>query len=342
MSKTKLQQEEKTYEQELKQHFDEMKSHSVSLISVKAADKKLEDFRQRRLRLEDEQMSLRKLIEEFEIRAGKLSEEEKSIEFAELLFHRLSLKIGIDCREHGLSWLIMELKRRGDKVTEESLPNFLDKRSKEYLLNKTHHEQVLDQLVREKFEFVKLIMRETLVKKRLSNIKEGYTNKGLRKSSMVLQQRPESSDEYLPNKNIRSTKLLMKINEIRKEGVMMTAYVSKSANPLEEFTFQYERECNPKKLYEKALMKLRNINTRELEHYRVENEKTQLRSRNLSSYNNLLQKIKEQHIYLEELDVQQEHHILGHYAKEALVEQAAACFGSRKALAMLPRGVLNH
>jgi len=42
----------------------------------------------------------------------------------------------------------MELKRRGDKVTEESLPNFLDKRSKEYLLNKTHHEQVLDQLVR--------------------------------------------------------------------------------------------------------------------------------------------------------------------------------------------------
>ena len=54
----------------------------------------------------------------------------------------------------------------------------------------------------------------------------------------------------------------MKINEIKKEGVMMTAYVTKSGNPLEEFTFQYERERNPKKLYEKALTKLRSVNTR--------------------------------------------------------------------------------
>jgi len=107
------------------------------------------------------------------------------LDFAELLFHRLSLKIGIDCRESGLSWLIMELKRRGDKVTEESLPNYLDKRSKEYLLNKTHHEQVLDQLVREKFEFVKLIMRETLTKKRVSQIRD-YNFKNFRKSSVVL------------------------------------------------------------------------------------------------------------------------------------------------------------
>jgi hypothetical protein len=37
----------------------------------------------------------------------------------------------------------------------------------------------------------------------------------------------------MPYKNARSTKLLSKINEIKKEGVMMTAYVSKSSNPLE-------------------------------------------------------------------------------------------------------------
>jgi hypothetical protein len=30
---------------------------------------------------------------------------------------------------------------------------------------------------------------------------------------------------------------------------MVAAYVSKSNNPLEEFTFQYEKEKNPKKLY---------------------------------------------------------------------------------------------
>jgi len=146
----------------------------------------------------------------------------------------------------------------------------------------------------------------------------------------------------LPYKNARSTKLLSKINEIKKEGVMMTAYVSKSGSPLEDFTFQYEKERNPKKLYEKAIIKLRNVYTKELEHSRVENEKTLLRSRNLISYNNLLQRIKEQHIYLDDLDTQQENHILSHYCKEALIEQAAACFGGRRALSMLPRGHISH
>jgi hypothetical protein len=53
-------------------------------------------------------------------------------------------------------------------------------------MSKTHHEQVLDQLVKEKFEFVKLIMRETITKKRLSQLKQGFGSKGVRKSSMVL------------------------------------------------------------------------------------------------------------------------------------------------------------
>lgn len=162
----------------------------------------------------------------------------------------------------------MELKRHGDKVTEESLPNYLDKRSKDYLLNKTHHEEVLDQLVKEKFEFVKLIMRETLTKKRISQIKQGFASKNVRKNSMTLQQkeRPESQEQgdYMPYKNARSTKLLSKINEIKKEGIMVAAYASKSNNPLEEFTFQYEKEPNPKKLYEKAITKLRNVYTKEL------------------------------------------------------------------------------
>jgi hypothetical protein len=45
---------------------------------------------------------------------------------------------------------------------------------------------VLDQLVKEKFEFVKLIMRETITKKRFSQVKQGFGVKGIRKSSVML------------------------------------------------------------------------------------------------------------------------------------------------------------
>lgn len=51
----------------------------------------------------------------------------------------------------------------------------------------------------------------------------------------------------------------------------MATYVSKGVNPLEEFTFQYEKERNSKKLYEKALSKLRKVYTKDIEHGRTEN-----------------------------------------------------------------------
>ncbi len=43
---------------------------------------------------------------------------------------------------------------------------------------------------------------------------------------------------------------------------MVATYASKSNNPLEQFTFQYEKERNPKRLYEKAIVKLRNVYTK--------------------------------------------------------------------------------
>lgn len=123
--------------------------------------------------------------------------------------------------------------------------------------------------------------------------------------------------------------------------MMVATYVGKGANALEQFTFQYEKQQNAKRLYEKALCKLRKVYTKDIEHSRTENEKSLARSKNLTNYNNLLQKIKQQHIYLQDLDTQHENHILAHYKdnKETLIEQAAACFGIKKAFAMFPKSL---
>lgn len=51
----------------------------MSLLSLKTTDKRLEDFRNRRLKLEEEQETLRGELEDLESKFSKLSDEEKSL-----------------------------------------------------------------------------------------------------------------------------------------------------------------------------------------------------------------------------------------------------------------------
>lgn len=65
-------------------------------------------------------------------------------------------------------------------------------------------------------------------------------HRGHRKSSILLnvgkENRPfsqnEDREDHLGYKVARSTKLLNKINEIKKEGIMMATYAGKNANSL--------------------------------------------------------------------------------------------------------------
>ena len=54
-------------------------------------------------------------------------------------------------------------------------------------------------------------------------------------------------------------------------------------------------------------------------------------------YQNILQKIEEIHIFIEELDIQHENHLLAHYRdnKDMFFIQAAACFGYKKAYSLI-------
>ncbi len=87
----------------------------------------------------------------------------------EISYYKMTLKIGMDCRDTGLGWVLKKLQslllntREKDsqsssltphKEEEYEFPLYLDKKSKEFLILKTHLEDQLEQLMEQKRKFV--------------------------------------------------------------------------------------------------------------------------------------------------------------------------------------------
>lgn len=56
------------------------------------------------------------------------------------------LRIGLDCRNEGISWVIRVLWGYGEKVNLDQLPKFLDQKAKEFLLLKSQKLQELQEI----------------------------------------------------------------------------------------------------------------------------------------------------------------------------------------------------
>lgn len=91
----------------------------------------------------------------------------------EITYYKMTLKIGMDCRDTGLGWVLKKLRallvtRDQDnsqllqgqyhsppsKEEEYEFPTYLDKKSKEFLILKTHLEDQLERLMEQKRRFV--------------------------------------------------------------------------------------------------------------------------------------------------------------------------------------------
>jgi hypothetical protein len=103
---------------------------------------------------------VKKSIEYLEEEKLKNEEELKNIVKAETVYYRTSLKSGLDCRDTGLVWVIKKLGLREEDLPHIEFPEYLDKKSKLYLLLKAQSEDALELLLQEKKQFVNEIGAE--------------------------------------------------------------------------------------------------------------------------------------------------------------------------------------
>jgi hypothetical protein len=85
----------------------------------------------------------------------------------EISYYKMTLKVGMDCRDTGLGWVLKKLgtllvknkdkdptqlssSHSVHKEEEYEFPMYLDKKSKEFLIVKTHLENQLEQLMEQK------------------------------------------------------------------------------------------------------------------------------------------------------------------------------------------------
>ena len=67
----------------------------------------------------------------------------KSILVAEKTYYLTSLKKGVDCRDAGLVWVIRKLGFTEADLPHIEFPEYLDKKSKSYLLKRALLEEIL-------------------------------------------------------------------------------------------------------------------------------------------------------------------------------------------------------
>ena len=100
-------------------------------------------FEDKRNEIEKNEVKINKIkknIELLEEETFKNEDELKNILMAENLYFRISLKNGIDCRDSGLVWIIKKLKTQEPDLSTCEFPNYLDKKSRAYLMNKAKNE----------------------------------------------------------------------------------------------------------------------------------------------------------------------------------------------------------
>ncbi|KRX08159.1 hypothetical protein PPERSA_01704 [Pseudocohnilembus persalinus] len=78
---------------------------------------------------------------------GEKKKKFKDLERAQKLFYFELLKIGKDTRNKGLVWIILYLKKQGEKVKLEQLPDFLDQKAREFIFQKTSKIMELQEMV---------------------------------------------------------------------------------------------------------------------------------------------------------------------------------------------------
>jgi UDP-glucose 6-dehydrogenase len=78
----------------------------------------------------------KKNIEGLEEAIFNLEEELKRLLQAEKLYYKLILKNGTDVRESGLVWVIQKLEVRENDMSQYEFPAYLDKKGRQFLIQK--------------------------------------------------------------------------------------------------------------------------------------------------------------------------------------------------------------
>ena len=83
----------------------------------------------------------KKTIEGLEEAITHFEEELKKIMQAEQIYYKNTLKNGSDVRESGLAWVIKKLNIKEDDMSHFEFPNYLDRKSRFFLIQRTGTEE---------------------------------------------------------------------------------------------------------------------------------------------------------------------------------------------------------
>ncbi|CAD8102058.1 unnamed protein product [Paramecium sonneborni] len=101
-----------------------------------------------------EQMKLNSVqIEKLEQENSKLNKNNKALHKSIQGFLLELLKIGLDCRSQGLSWIIKAIWDSGEKISDSNFPPFLDSKARDFLLLKTKKTIELNDLFTKAHQF---------------------------------------------------------------------------------------------------------------------------------------------------------------------------------------------
>lgn len=73
---------------------------------------------------------------------------------AEKVYYKISLKNGTDVRESGLGWIIKKLQIKEGDMSHYEYPQYMDKKSRVFLIQKALSEDEEEALLEQKRKFV--------------------------------------------------------------------------------------------------------------------------------------------------------------------------------------------
>lgn len=323
----RLRLEERVLAEELPR--EELLKMSHKSLSAIRSDKHSELRGQKRGQLESNEQRLGKTkrsIEGLEESIGGLEEELRRVTQAERVYFQTTLRNGNDVRESGLVWVVKRLGVREQDMQHYDYPAYLDRRSRLFLVQKANSEQEEELLLEEKRRFVNEIGR-TSSDPRLP-LRAHPLGRELQPDRIV---EGDFSSEAVPKKYRRSLKKITQLTEEFLKNSSLLELREKERRQAAEISADLEGLSN-KEIYSQIGERIKRLDLS-----KMKKEKAGSKKLRLLEYQSLLEKIKNIHIKLEEMDLQHENHLLAHYRdnKHLYFAQAAACFGYKRAYSMI-------
>lgn len=218
-------------------------------------------------------------------------------------------------------------------------PQYLDRRCRQFLVQRAAGEDEADNLLDQKRKFVNEIGRarsEVRIKKGQGQAPGRRASRGSNARELY----PVTSDktaegeltEDVPRKYRRSLKKMTVLQEeYNRNTSLLEQLWERERSRVVEISADLEG-LNNKEIYTQIGERIKRIDLSKLR-----KDKLGAKKLKMIEYQSLLEKIKAVHIRLEDMDLQLETHLLGHYRahRDLFFRQAAACFGYKRAHSMI-------